>query len=102
MYSIYHFWKHLVRNKSLFSKTATLSNFNFDREMLSCENKGVFPDLAIKLNKDQSLFTGGELIELKDSKSYAVPSFNSTVPSGRRTLGKSFHPRRERLFFKCR
>src|SRR6266540_3238791 len=88
MYSIYHFWKHLVHNKPLFFETANLSEFNFDRRMLSCVNKGVFPDLAIKLNKIRFIFTGGELIELKDSKSYNVSSFNSTVPTGKKNIRK--------------
>jgi hypothetical protein len=56
--------------------------------MLSCVNKGVFPDLAIKLNKERSIFTGGELIELKDSKAYIVSSFNSTVPTGKKNIRK--------------
>lgn len=56
--------------------------------MLSCENKGVFPDLAVKLNEDRSMFTGGELIELKDSKSYTVSSFNSTIPTGKKNIHK--------------
>ncbi|MDO8549207.1 MAG: hypothetical protein Q7S39_03515 [Ignavibacteria bacterium] len=37
--------------------------------------------MAIRLNKDRKIFTGGELIELKDSDSYTVSSFNSTIPS---------------------
>lgn len=88
MYSIYHFWKHLVQHKSLFPETENLTEFNFDKRMLSCANKGVFPDLAIKLNKQPSVFTGGELIELKDSKSYGVSSFNSTVPTGKKNIKK--------------
>ncbi len=88
MYSVYHFWKHLVQNKSLFPETANLSEFNFDKRMLSCANKGVFPDLAIKLNKRPSKLTGGELIELKDSKSYGVASFNSTIPTGKKNIRK--------------
>jgi len=56
--------------------------------MLSCANKGVFPDLAIKLNKKPSVFTGGELIELKDSRTYGVASFNSTVPTGKKNIRK--------------
>jgi hypothetical protein len=88
MFSIYHFWQHLVHNKSLFSEIVNLSEFNFDKTMLSCVNKGVFPDLAIKLNKKQSVFPGGELIELKDSKVYNVASFNSTVPTGKKNIRK--------------
>jgi hypothetical protein len=88
MYSIYHFWKHLVRKKLSFSNITALSDFPLDTKMLSCVNKGVFPDLAVRLNKDRSLFTGGELIELKDSKSYFVSSFNSTVPTGKKNIRK--------------
>jgi len=98
MYSIYHFWRHLVHNKSLFSEIANLSEFNFDEKMLSCVNKGIFPDLAIKLNKKRSVFTGGELIELKDSKSYNVASFNSTVPTGKKTIRKIISSERGTIF----
>ncbi|MFN8388371.1 MAG: hypothetical protein U0V48_10735 [Anaerolineales bacterium] len=88
MYSIFHFWKYIVSNRSSFAKVGNLDQFNFDKAMLSCENKGVFPDLAIRLNKDQSTFTGGELIEMKDSKTYVVSSFNSTIPTGKKNIRK--------------
>ena len=52
--------------------------------MLSCINKGKFPDLAIKLNRGDPQ-TGGELIELKDSKNYAVASFK-TIPTGEKDM----------------
>jgi hypothetical protein len=81
MYSIYHFFYSLVQQKPLFKKLRKLDQFPFDRKLLSCRNKGVFPDLAIRLNKNRKIFTGGELIELKDSDSYSVSSFNSTIPS---------------------
>ncbi len=102
MYSIYHFWKHLVHNKSLFPKIANLSEFNFDKSMLSCTNKGVFPDLAVKLNKQPSDFTGGELIELKDSKSYGVASFNSTVPTGKKNIRKIISSEHGTIFLQMR
>lgn len=81
IYSIYHFFYSLVQQKQLFKKLKKLDRFPFDRKLLSCRNDGVFPDLAIRLNKNKKLFTGGELIELKDSDSYTVSSFNSTIPS---------------------
>ncbi len=80
-YSIFHFFHSLVQKKALFKKIKKLDRFSFDGKLLSCRNIGVFPDLAIRLNKDKKMFTGGELIELKDSDSYAVSSFNSTIPS---------------------
>jgi len=70
--------------------------------MLSCINKGVFPDLAIKLNKDQSLFTGGELLELKDSKSYLVSSFNSTVPTGKKNIRKIISSERGTIYLQMK
>lgn len=88
MHSIFHFWKHIVQNKTHLSKVGNLDKFKYDTDMLSCDNKGVFPDLAIRLNKNRSLFTGGELIELKDSKSYVVSSFNSTIPTGKKNIRK--------------
>jgi hypothetical protein len=72
----------------MFPTISNLSEFNFDKSMLSCANKGIFPDLAIKLNKGDSVFSGGELIELKDSKTYNVASFNSTIPTGKKNIRK--------------
>lgn len=88
MYSIYHFFKHLVNNKYLFKSIEKLENFPFDKAMLSCKNAGQFPDLAVRINKNNALFSGGELIELKDSKNYTVSSFNSTIPSGQKEIDK--------------
>jgi flagellar hook-basal body complex protein FliE len=102
MYSIYHFWKHLVIKKSLFSDPIDLADFPFDDEMLSCRNKGVFPDLAIKINKNRSLFTGGELIELKDSRAYIVSSFNSTVPTGTKNIRKLIRSTNRKIFKEMR
>lgn len=81
MYSIHHFFSALVHQKHLFTKVKKLEQFPFNHQLLACKNKGIFPDLAIRLNKDRKIFTGGELIELKDSNSYTVSSFNSTIPS---------------------
>jgi hypothetical protein len=64
MYSIYHFFKTLV------------------------ENKGQFPDMAIRISPKNELFTGGELIELKDSDTYTVSSFNSTIPTRKKEISK--------------
>ena len=81
IYSIYHFFDSIVQKKQFFKKLKKLDQFPFDKKLLSCKNDGVFPDLAIRINKDRKIFTGGELIELKDSYSYTVSSFNSTIPS---------------------
>jgi hypothetical protein len=88
MYSVYHFFRHLVQNKHFFQTIDNIAEFPFDTNILSCQNVGQFPDLAIKINTSDKLFTGGELIELKDSKSYTVSSFNSTIPSGQKDIEK--------------
>ena len=88
MYSIYHFFEHLVANKSVLQTVNKLGSFPFAAGMLSCQSDGKFPDLAIKINSDRSLFTGGELVELKDSVSYTVSSFNSTIPTGTKEIRK--------------
>lgn len=87
-YSIYHFFADLCEKEVEFLSENKLEGFPFDEQMLSCINKGKFPDLAIKLNRGNPQFTGGELIELKDSKTYAVASFNSTIPTGEKDIKK--------------
>ena len=85
MHSIFHFWQSLFENKTKFKKVKKLEEFPFPGTMLSCVNKGVFPDLAIKLNK-HGQFSGGELVELKDSNVYNISSFNSTIPTGKKKI----------------
>lgn len=86
MNSIFHLFKFLVKNRECFAKIKKLEDFPFDRKMLSCKNRGQFPDLAIRLNKSTDAFSGGELIELKDSVSYTVSSFNSTIPTEKKEM----------------
>lgn len=88
MDSIFHFFRYLVASKQLFKETKKLEDFSFDQQMLSCKNEGQFPDLAIKVNPYSLLFKGGELLELKDSNTYSVSSFNSTIPTGKKEIKK--------------
>ena len=88
-YSIYHFFADLCQKKQEFFSEKKLEDFPFDKQILSCVGDGKFPDLAIKLNDGDEQFTGGELIELKDSKrGYSVASFNSTIPTGEKDIRK--------------
>lgn len=85
MYSIYHFFAHLYRNRNRLEWVPRLEDFPFDIELLSFKGKGKFPDFAIRVNPDGNP-SGGELIEVKDSRSYAVASFNSTIPTGSKLI----------------
>jgi hypothetical protein len=102
MHSIFHFWEHLVQNKDALARVADLGRFKFGKRMLSCSNEGVFPDLAIRLNKDRSLFSGGELIELKDSRTYSVSSFNSTIPTGKKNIHKIIQSEQSTTFLQMK
>ena len=86
--SIYHFFADLCLKKDELTSQNPLDTFPFNEEMIACINKGKFPDLAIKLNHNDPIFSGGELIELKDNKSYSVASFNSTIPTGEKDVQK--------------
>lgn len=96
--SIYHFFKTLFEKKDLLKSITKLDDFPFDETLLSCKRVGQFPDLAIKICKDNELFTGGELVELKDSKSYTVSSFNSTIPTGKKQIEKIFKSKNSEVF----
>ena len=85
VYSIYHFFAHLYRNRNRLEWVPKLEAFPFDVELLSYKGKGRFPDFAIRVNPDGNP-SGGELLEVKDSKSYSVPSFNSTIPTGSKLI----------------
>ncbi len=86
VYSIYHFFADLYRKRTKFSSVDKLGDFPFDSELLSCENKNTFPDMAIRINSSDDP-PGGELIELKDSRTaYGIASFNSTIPTGRKLI----------------
>ena len=88
-YSIYHFFADLCQKKGELLSENKLEGFPFEKQILSCVGDGKFPDLAIKLNNNDAHFTGGELIELKDSqKGYSVASFNSTIPTGEKDIRK--------------
>lgn len=53
-YSIYHFFADLCQKKQEFFSEKKLESFPFDEQILSCINKGIFPDLAIKLNNSET------------------------------------------------
>ncbi len=87
MYSIYHFFADLIAQKKHFGDLKNLEKFPYKTSLLSCRSKGMFPDLAIKINRG-GVFSDGELVKLKDSMSYMIASFNSTIPTGTKEMAK--------------
>ena len=53
--------------------------------------------MAIRINQDNHIFCGGELIELKDAKGFNIASFNSTIPSGEKEIAKIVRGRRSKI-----
>jgi hypothetical protein len=92
MYSIYHFFASLLRNKTQLNASVPLTDWLKDLPIVGCTQKGRFPDLVLRRNRDDQDLPGGEFIELKESDSYVVSSFNSTVPTGEKAIAEWFSP----------
>ncbi len=73
MTSIYSFFASLLALRQEFRSLPKLEDFPFDKTLLACRNRGSFPDLILRLEQEGDKYFGGELIELKDSRSYCVP-----------------------------
>lgn len=69
-----------MQRRGYFGQDNKLADFGFPREMIAAESSSGFPDFVLKSNANDR-FTGGEFIELKDTKSYQIASFNSTLPT---------------------
>lgn len=68
----------------MLNKTKSLSDFPYDRSMFSYIRNGRgFPNLAIKINRNSSIFTGGELIKVKNRNQYLISPFKSAFPIGK-------------------
>lgn len=78
--SVFHFFARLMERRGYFVQDNKLEDFAFPRGMIAAESRSGFPDFVLKTNAVGQL-TGGEFIELKDTKSYQIASFNSTLPS---------------------
>lgn len=86
MASIYHFFAHLITNKNQFLQSTPLEKFPFDESLIAARSGGSFPDIILRLETSNRGFIGGEFIELKDSQSYSIASFNSTIPTGQKDI----------------
>lgn len=74
-----------------------LESFDYDRELVANFATGTFPDVILKTNGNNPLFPGGEFIEFKNTQSYSIASFNSTIPTGTKPFGSLSKKRKEHL-----
>ncbi|MFP4174997.1 MAG: hypothetical protein ACLFSW_04380, partial [Halobacteriales archaeon] len=54
-----------------------IEDYGFDEKLVAYRSKRSFPDMILR---------NGAMIEVKDSKSSTVTSFNSTYPSGKKSI----------------
>lgn len=93
IYSIYHFFVHLLTNKDrLLDQTSLQNLFTSEHSFISCSRTNLFPDLVLRRNVGNDVLTGGEFVELKDGLSYTVTSFNSTIPTGEKKVAEWIEP----------
>ena len=83
--SIFHFFARLMERRGYFVQENKLEDFAFPESIIAAKSTSGFPDFVLKTNQG-NLLTGGELIELKDAKSYQISSFNSTMPSATKSI----------------
>jgi D-alanyl-D-alanine carboxypeptidase len=84
---VVHF-KHIASRRNYFLTIKKREDILFDDAVLARKNIGQFYSLAIRLNRANNFFSGNELHELQYSKAYSVPSFNSTIPDGKKNTEK--------------
>jgi len=73
----FDFWRNLSENQ--------IRTKGIEKRLLYSESQQ-FPDFLFKIGKRGEKYIGGSLIELKDSKSGNVASFNSTIPTKHKSL----------------
>ncbi len=84
MNSIYSFWHNLVSDKEILLKSKSLTSFPFDYSLFSYARSGRgFPNFSIKVNGEKSVFTGGEMVKIKNRNKYLIAPFKSSIPVGR-------------------
>lgn len=91
--SVFYLFADLASKKEKLKVQGKLDKFPFNKKLFVSEWSGKFPDYILRINETQnqkSLLRGGEMIELKDSKSgYTIASFNSTIPSGSKRIASA-------------
>ena len=94
--SAYHFFAYLLEKRDLLRQRDKLSDFDFPSEIIAGGSTSGFPDFVLKTNTS-GRFTGGEFIELKETNSYSIASFNSTLPTAAKPVSVLTGPVRRAL-----
>ncbi len=84
----FDFWESIrkeFKNEDEFRKWLTERNLNH-RILYSKSDQ--FPDFMFKIGKSEGNLYGGSLLELKDSGSGSIASFNSTIPTKYKSLNE--------------
>lgn len=94
--SAYHLFAHLLVKRNRFRQRDELANFAFPSEIIAGGSKSGFPDMVLRTNRS-GRFSGGEFIELKETNSYSIASFNSTLPTATKSVSVLTRPVRRAL-----
>lgn len=88
--SAYHLFNELYcRRNSLKLQAPRVEQFMFSDNLVAFRgSRGTFPDLILRANPGDALFPGGEFIEIKETKSYTIASFNSTMPGAHKNASE--------------
>ncbi len=87
--SIYHFFAELLTYRGHLVQQRNLEEYEkFPDSLIAARSfrNNTFPDLVLRNDADYDP-PGGELIELKTSRAFSIPPFNSTPPSAKKSMG---------------
>lgn len=94
--SAYHLFNDIYqRRRYLTLPQLQAENFMLRDNLIACYgSRAQFPDMVLRTNENDSLFSGGEFIEIKDARSnYIIASFNSTIPSAYKNIRDYINPK---------
>ena len=97
MYNIYHFFAFLINVRSELASATKLLDYPFNSVPLAYRDNASFPSLVLRMHKGYSP-PGGEFVEIIDSDSYNVPSFESHIPTGAISFDKLGQDRAAKIF----
>lgn len=81
--SIIKFYKFLVKkSENILNYQENIEKYSFNEDLIAYRGKRSFPDMILK----SSDLSPGSMIEIKDGRGSTISSFNSTYPSGSKSI----------------